>query len=242
MIKEVNKVKNKKDSLGDRMKNYYENRSRYYLTRRTPIIMRLDGNSFSNLTKKCKRPFDDEFIFSMTTTARYLVEKIQGAKCAYIQSDEISILITDFDDIKTEAWFDNNIQKIVSVSAGMASVTFSKLFKRDGIFDSRVFNLPKEEVCNYFIWRQKDWERNSLQMVARSYYSPKELYQKNKQDINEMLYQKGVNWSKLSNIVKRGTFLIKFENGWNGMEETPIFTKDRNSIEKFLYIKEDCND
>jgi len=187
----------KKDSLGDRIKNNYENRNRYYLTRRVPVIMRLDGKAFHTVTKHCAKPFDSVLSLCMLNTAKALLKEVQGAKCAYKQSDEISILIADFDKLTTEAWFDYNIQKMTSVSAGIASATFSMDFMHEedkiAVFDSRVFNIPKEEVCNYFIWRQQDWIRNSVQMLARCHFSHKELHKKSNSDLHEMLHTKGVN-------------------------------------------------
>ena len=114
-----------KDNLGDRMKGY-EDTFRYYLPKKTNLILRIDGKAFHSYTKNCKRPFDDNLMDDMNQTAIKLCEEIQGAKLAYVQSDEISILITDYDDIKTSAWFDNNLQKIVSVSASIATAEFNK--------------------------------------------------------------------------------------------------------------------
>jgi tRNA(His) guanylyltransferase len=141
------------DALGERMKTY-ENVSRFYLTRRTYTIIRIDGKAFHHYTKGLMRPFDNILIDDMNSTAMYLCKEVQGTKFGYVQSDEISILITDFDDINTDAWFGNNIQKMCSVSASLATVKFNEL--RPGkiaLFDSRVFQLPtKTEVINYFIW------------------------------------------------------------------------------------------
>ena len=217
-----------KDSIGNRMKQNYEGRASYKLIRRTPVIIRLDGKAFHTLTKQCERPFDETFSVCMIETAKELLGQVQGAKCAYVQSDEISILLTDFDGLKTDAWFDYNIQKMVSVSAGIASAFFSKYWGRFGIFDSRVFNVPKEEVCNYFIWRQLDWCRNSLQMLARAHFSHKELYKKNSIDMHEMLSKKGVNWANLEGKWKNGAFLTK------NNQQHPIFKDNRNLIEDFL--------
>ena len=89
-----------------RMKENYENRSKIFLTRRTPVIIRLDGKAFHTYTRGLDKPFDSGLINDMQDTAIYLCQNIQGAKCAYVQSDEISILVTDFDDINTQAWFD----------------------------------------------------------------------------------------------------------------------------------------
>lgn len=152
----MNNEQMNKDSIGNRMKENYEDRYRFKLTRRMPVIIRLDGKAFHTLTRDCMKPFDNSFNCAIVETSIYLLKNIQGAKCAYIQSDEISILLTDFDRLTTNAWFDYNIQKMVSVSASMASVIFSSLWHRHGYFDSRVFNIPKEEICNYFIWRQLD--------------------------------------------------------------------------------------
>ena len=201
------------DPIGDRMKNNYEDRYRIKLTRRTPVIMRLDGKAFHTLTKQCNKPFDDNFSDAMALTARNVCNEIQGAKCAYNQSDEISILITDFDKLNTDAWFDYNIQKMVSVSSGIASLSFSRRFGRNGVFDCRVFNIPIEEVCNYFIWRQQDWIRNSVQMLAQSYFSQKELHGKNQAAMHEMLYALNVNWGNLENKWKQGIFHAKHPEG-----------------------------
>lgn len=198
----------KKDSLGDRMKSNYEDRQRFYLTRRTPVIMRLDGKAFHTVTKKAEKPYDGTIINTMQATALKLLQEIQGAKCAYVQSDEISILITDFDALQTEAWFDYNLNKMVSISSAIASVEFSKLFGKSVYFDSRVFNIPKEEVTNYFRWRYLDWVRNSIQMLAQSLYSQKQLHGKNTSILQDMCMDKGINWSKLDPIYKNGTFYM----------------------------------
>ena len=229
----------KKDSLGDRIKSNYESRSSCKLFRRIPVIMRLDGKAFHTLTKGCNKPFDLNLKNCMNETAKYLCENIQGAKCAYTQSDEITILITDFDKLNTDAWFDYKIQKMCSISAGLASVRFTSLFGKIALFDSRVFNVPKEEVVNNFIWRQKDWERNSLQMLARAYFSHSDLNNKNRSDMHDMLHAIGVNWSELPSHWKNGTLILNTDKGWEVLQETPIFTQDRNVIEKLMIPEED---
>jgi tRNA(His) 5'-end guanylyltransferase len=220
------------NGIGDRMKNNYENRYRIFLTRRIPTIIRLDGKSFHTLTKSYKRPFDDIFMGFMSSTAITLCREIQGVKCAYTQSDEISLLLTDFDTLTTDAWFDYNIQKMTSVSAAIASVRFSMLSGKTAVFDSRTFNIPKEEVCNYFIWRQKDWIRNSIQMYAQAHYSQKQLHGKKQADMHEMLFTKGLNWSDLPEHQKNGQFIAK-TNDWD-IKPAPIFTLNRNIIECYL--------
>ena len=114
-----------KDSLGDRMK-LYEEAYRNYLPRRLPVIIRIDGCHFHTFTKGLKKPFDKVFMETMLLTAKSLCEKIMGCKFGYTQSDEISLLLTNNDTFETQPWFDNNINKIVSVSASMASMFFNK--------------------------------------------------------------------------------------------------------------------
>ena len=116
-----------KDSLGDRMKNYYENAYRMHLTRRTPVIIRIDGCHFHTFTRGMKKPYDMVLKKAMWNTALHLCENIQNARLAYVQSDEISILLVDYNKFATSAWFDNNIQKMASVSASMATMSFSEL-------------------------------------------------------------------------------------------------------------------
>jgi tRNA(His) 5'-end guanylyltransferase len=239
-------------SLGDRMKNYYEFPFKIKIPMRLPVILRLDGRAFHTLTIKLDRPFSEEFISLMQLTARHLCENIQGAVFGFVQSDEISILLHNFKRLNSHGWFGNNIQKMVSISASLASSFFSinsnKVFGDQKLaeFDSRVFVLPESEVCNYFIWRQQDWERNSIQMLAQSLYSHKELQKKNNNELQEMCFEKDVNWNDLPIHLKRGTGVRKIDAGlerffdkWIIDEDIPIFTKDRNYIENLLTIDED---
>lgn len=231
----------KKDSIGNRMKENYEFRSRIKLTRRVPVIIRLDGNAFHNLTKKCSKPFDEMFSNAMICTGTYLVSEIQGCKCAYVQSDEISLLLTDFDRLNTDAWFDYNKSKIETISAAKASVCFTLCWnpKKYSCFDSRSFNIPKEEVRNYFVWRQQDWIRNSIHMLARSLYSHKELHGKNQKNMHDMIYKKGKNWAKLEDRWKNGAFIYKQNNIIN-VDYGMIFTNEKGYIiQSFLTPLED---
>jgi tRNA(His) guanylyltransferase len=118
--------KNKYDALSTRMKSY-ENAYRYSMPRRSYTLIRVDGKAFHTYTGGLKRPFDEGFIDDMNATAAYLCKNMQGAKLAYVQSDEISILLTDFDGMTTQAWFENNVQKMVSVAASMATAKFNQL-------------------------------------------------------------------------------------------------------------------
>lgn len=252
------------DLLGDRMKQYYEDAYRLYLPRKMPVIIRVDGRAFHTFTRGFKKPFDVFFQGIMSLTTNELCNAVEGVKMAYTQSDEISLLLTNDDNVDTQAWFDNNLQKLVSLSASIATLAFNKYYYeelyhdfeddielyRDGIFkaqfDSRVFILPKEEVANYFIWRQQDAVRNSIQMVAQSMYSHKELLNKNCNQLQEMIFQKGVNWNDYETRYKRGLCYIKkpvqigevTRNKFVADLDIPIFTENREYIEN-LFTKKD---
>lgn len=119
-------MSNKKDSLGDRMKENYENRAKTYLVRRMPVIIRLDGKAFHSFTKGFKRPYDEIFHNTMNSTLQCLCENIQGCKFGYTQSDEITLVLTDYDTLTTDGWFDYAVQKMCSVSASMATLAFNR--------------------------------------------------------------------------------------------------------------------
>jgi tRNA(His) 5'-end guanylyltransferase len=252
------------------MKNYYENAYRNHLTRRTPVIIRIDGKAFHTFTRGFKRPYDLVFKKAMWNTTSYLCEHIQNARLAYVQSDEISILLIDYNKFTTAAWFDNNIQKMCSVSASMATMAFNKFFAEesedatnypnyisegefrriyrprwnDAMFDSRVFNLPESEVCNYFIWRQQDATRNSIESLGRVYFSQKELHKVNCNQIQDKLMtEKDVNWNECPVFYKRGACVERKANSegeetWYLDMDIPIFTQDRNYIEKHLEVED----
>ena len=282
-------MSNKKDSLGDRMKNNYENRAKTYLTRHMPVIIRLDGKAFHTFTRGMKKPYDEIFHNTMNATMKYLCENIQGCKIGYTQSDEITLLLTDYDTIDTDAWFDNNVQKICSVSASMATMAFNKALRKyadeyyasiwddivedwrgseddikycdtlnkavdkGAMFDSRCFNIPEDEVTNCFIWRQQDATRNAIQMLGQCNFSHKALHGKSCNDIQDMLMtQKGINFNDMPTEFKRGVCCVKEEyypdfapgyedcpidatsvrTRWVLDKDIPIFTQDRNYVER----------
>ena len=223
----------------------YESVSHHSLITRIPVIIRLDGNAFHTFTKKYwGKSYSEEFAVLMARTTRNVMYKMSGAKFAYIQSDEVSILLTDFDDLSTQAWFDYDLNKLVSVSAGMFSAIFndnnvSKRCPEDpvGWFDARAFNLDKSEVPNYFIWRQLDCIRNSKQMLAREHFSHKQLLNKSCDEICKMVYQeKGVNWFDLPDERIYGICIHKNE----GLEiaPAPVFQYKEKMIAKCLGIDE----
>lgn len=253
----------------DKRMKKYEFVSRHYLTTRTPVIIRIDGKAFHTFTRGFQRPFDDILSTSMQETMKYLCENIQGCVLGYTQSDEITLVLVDYKNIDTNAWFDYNIQKCASIAASMATMAFNKFFfknignfvnteemftslsgdnglgeektrnylsvlerafSKGAMFDARVFNIPKEEVCNNLLWRQNDATRNSIQMVGRAYFSHKQLDKKSTSDIQDMLIlDKGINWNDCPTKYKRGSCCIRKTDGETGRSkwiidnEIPIF-------------------
>lgn len=225
------------DTLGDRMKSRYEDRTRYLLPRRTYTIIRIDGKTFHSYTRALNKPFDDSLIDCMDRTAVALCEEIQGAHIGFVQSDEISIVLSDVEHPKTEVWFDGNLQKIVSVAASMATMVFNRAAGDTGLnqsatFDARAFTIPdRQEVMNYLVWRQKDASRNSVQSVAQSLYSPAQLHGKNNASLQQLIFDKGINWDSYDPRYKRGAAIVKTPMCWIADPETPIFTQDRNYLD-----------
>lgn len=252
----------KVDELGNRMKGY-ENVSKIVLPKRMPVLIRIDGKAFHTFTRGMKRPFDEKLSEAMWETCKFLAANIQGCKLAYTQSDEITLLLTNYDKLTTDSYFDNELQKIVSISASLATVKFNEEIKKSypekgyAMFDSRAWVVPHDEVCNAFIWRQQDATKNSISMVAQANFSHKSLQNLNGHQLQDKLYEeKGINWNDLPIWQKRGVCIIKkqkpkeviyegntkiiMRNSWEVDFNTPIFTQDREYIEKHVYLnKED---
>ena len=219
--------------LANRMKEY-EKRNQYYLQKRIPVAIRVDGRNFHTFTKGFERPFDKILMTTMQETAKYMCENIQGAKFAYVQSDEITIILVDYDTLETDCWFNYRTDKLCSISASMATMAFNKFFTKNvnyfemthehddtineycttlvnaaekgATFDARCFNIPKEEVANLIYWRQLDATRNSIQMVGQANFSHNELQGKSCNMIQDMLLiQKDINWNDYPVACKRGS-------------------------------------
>ena len=191
----------------------YETTNRTRLTDRLPVIIRVDGKNFTSFTNKLESeddPFSEDLAQCMRSAGRTLCDEIAGAQLAYIQSDEINLLITPYTSLNFEPFLDNRIQKLASITASIATSAFNKRWNELGYFgharfDSRCFTLPKDEVCNYFIWRQTDWERNSIQMLGRYYFSHDEMHGLDNNDIQEKLWQEeNVSWTDLDDWKKNG--------------------------------------
>lgn len=206
----------KNDSLGTRIKKNYESRYDIRLPRRSYVYGRLDGQAFHTFTQNLKKPFDFELIDDLIKSTEYLCSYISGCKFGYVQSDEISILLTDFETQESEAFFDYKLQKLCSIAASHFTAKFNQLRWARGYtsefatFDARFFSIADPvEVVNTFLWRQRDIERNSLSMLAQANFSHKQLTGKKKQQLHDMLHGIGINWNDLPGICKRGVLVEK---------------------------------
>lgn len=279
-----------------RMQNY-KYTSDQSLMRRTPVVIQIDGMHFHTFTKDLDKPFDGILVRSMQETAKYLCEHIQGCVLAYTQSDEINLLLIDYQELDSQAWFDNRIQKLTSAAASLATLEFNRRFaervrlmrtmvlhenhpdnsnekthenvkylkksiaaKNGATFAACAFNLPQDEVTNFFYWRQQDAIRNSIQMVGQANFSHTELQHKSREDIKQMLRDKSEAtggtikpWENYPMFLQRGTCIIKNEEVldqndpeickrfyWDVDENIPIFKGDgRSYINKLVYIDEE---
>lgn len=224
--------------LGDRMK-VYEGVADGTLTRRVPVILRVDGRAFHTITRGLEKPFSPGFYMHMQDVGRALVKEIQGAKLAYGQSDEVSVLITDYDTISTQPWFGYRVQKMCSIGAAVATKGAWRMDSR-AMFDARVFNVPKDDVANYFIWRQKDATRNSILAAGQYYFSHNEMQGKSTNQVQDMLFtEMGVNWND--------HYDTQFKRGWcldsKGELDKfpPIFTQKREYIEDLVFLDRSDN-
>ena len=239
------------DELGIRMKTCYEQISKTKLMRRTPVAIRVDGKAFHTFTKGFQKPFDEILIKSMQETMKYLCENIQGCVLGYHQSDEITLILVDYKNLNSDAWFDYEVQKMCSIAASMATMAFNKFFynnipvdseymgkyytaiEKGAMFDARVFNIPKEEVTNLLYWRQLDAVRNSIQMVGQANFSHKELHGKSCNMIQNMLLtEKDINWNDFPTHQKRGSCCVKSETTITGATVLDNGEVETTSIER----------
>jgi tRNA(His) 5'-end guanylyltransferase len=257
-------------TLGDRMKAY-EHVEKKKLEAKTPVIIRLDGRAFHTFTKEFNKPFDETIIKAMKYTVQKLCEEVQNVKVAYSQSDEITLFLADYEGKNRQQWFNGDVQKIVSLAASIATYYFNDYMdknhwinfpdkRKPATFDARVFNLPRHEVVNNFIWRQQDGIRNSISGLAQTHYTEKELNRKSTSQMLSMLLDKKVDWDELPAYKKRGFCVTKEyfildaselnlpenikmpenikRSRWVVDDEIPIFSEDKSYIDVLVMIGE----
>jgi tRNA(His) 5'-end guanylyltransferase len=183
-----------------------ERQTRMILPRRSYTLLRLDGKAFHTYTRGLPRPFDEQLLGDMVTTAAFLCKEVAGVVLAYTQSDEISLLLCDFGQTNTQPYLDGNVQKLTSVTASMATAQFNAL--RPGklaFFDARVFSATRDEVITYFGWRSTDAVRNAVSMAARAQFSAKALHGVSTRKMLAMLAEAGIAFDDYPAAFRFGT-------------------------------------
>lgn len=231
----------------------YENTYKYFLPLRMPMIIRLDGKNFSNYTKKFTKPYDERIKLALSAGAEALLKEISDSQIAYLQSDECSVLVTDYKNFDTQPYLKKNIQKICSISSSIMTLHFSKKIREltfnssheydTALFHSKCFSLTKEEVNNYFVSRQNNAIRNSVLSLGQKYFSHQQMHNKNVEMVKENLKSVyNVDWNDLPLYQKRGWTLFKEKVEIEKQTRTicvtdntiPSFKKVYSYIENFL--------
>lgn len=223
-------------SLNKRMKNY-EQVTKQFLMCRNPVIIRLNCKTFRTYTRCFIKPYDSVLIKTMQDTMLELCQNIDGCVLGYTHTDEITLVLCDYKNNSTQAWYNNDVQKMCSITASMAAVAFNKNLRHEvvnkisenakldsteqyiyeksynkALFDSRVYSIPKEDVNNCLVWRQHYAIKNSIQMLAQTQYSTKELQGKNCVDMISMLKEeKAIDWDLLPLEIQRGSCCVRSE-------------------------------
>lgn len=223
----------------DRMK-HYEHLYRHTLPPKAYTILRVDGRAFHTLTRNMERPFDGFFMQAMDAAAIALCEEVQGVAFGYLQSDEISLIATDFASMQ-EHWFGGVVQKMCSIAAVVASNAFNIRIpaiaaRRMAEFDARVFTVPNRyEAINYFLWRQTDCYRNAVSMAAEAHFSSNQLKGKPATERLTMLASKGIDFMDYPEGARHGRVVIKiaetapvtYTRKDTGLEHTEVVTRHR---------------
>ena len=200
--------------LADRMKAYEDISCAQHLIPNLPICIRVDGKAFHSWCKGLARPFDSGFRDVMDTVAAALVE-LTNAVIGHTHSDEISLVLWNRGNPQSDTYFHGRRDKLVSIIASAATWHFQQAAAsllpscsgKMALFDGRAWNVPTpEEAVNYLLWREQDATRNSISMAAQTFYSTKQLLGRNGKEMQEMLWQRGVNWHYYDARYKRGSY------------------------------------
>lgn len=200
--------------LSDRMKLYEQIGAGQSLIPNLPVLVRIDGKAFHTWTRGLERPYSAALQNLFDDVTGYLVSAT-NAVIGYTQSDEISLILWNHAKPESQIMFDGRVAKLTSVLASMATARFNQLVPLHlpqkaeclAFFDCRVWNVPsEEEAVNCLVWRELDATRNSIQSAAYALYSQKQLHKKDTKEMQEMIFQKGVNWNDYPTRFKRGGY------------------------------------
>jgi len=196
------------DTMGDRMKLYEGMEAMRILTPRLPIIIRADGRAFHTFTRGMKYPIDMDLHNAMVATMKALVDETDAC-IGYVQSDEISLVLSD----EKDPMFGGRPMKLASVVASLATAVFNQEIHKAypdkplATFDCRVWAVPsRDEAANAILWREFDATKNSISMAARSVVSDAKLMGLNSSQKQDVLMENGINWNDYPAFFKRGTY------------------------------------
>ena len=222
------------DSFGDRMKSYEATETQRVSVAGLPLMARIDGRGFSRFTKGLDKPYDIRMTKCMYHTAKNIAKETH-AICSYVQSDEITLLYYP-EHAEQQLFFGGKFFKLTSVLSSMATAYFTRqimkrlpkiYFNKMPTFDCRVWNVPNvTEATNAFLWREQDATKNSIQSLARKYFSTKQLHKKNCKHMQELLLEQGIEWEDYPDFFKRGVF-IQRKLYFAGDPAEPRYTYER---------------
>ena len=241
------------DDLGTRMKTFYEQIPKTKLMRRTPVIIRIDGKAFHTFTRGFQKPFDEVFIKTMQETTKYLCENIQGCVLGYTQSDEISLVLVDYQRFETSAWFDYEIQKMCSIAASMATMVFNKFFENN-VDDYR---FSKWDGVSKYEEGTEEYIKTLLKAVEKGAMFDARVFNIPKEEVTNCIYWRQLDASRNSiQMVGQANFshkelqnkscndiqdmlMLQKNINWN---DFPTYQKRGTCVVKEYYVEENPNE
>ena len=214
--------------LANRMKEY-EKRNQYYLQKRTPVAIRVDGRSFHTFTRGFKRPFDYIFMKSMQETAKYMCENMGNAKFAYVQSDEITIILTDYDTLETDCWFNYRTDKLCSISASMATMAFNKYFEEN--VTNEVLEYKMVPHCVEIQQEIKEYHNTLIAALDKGAMFDARCFNIPKEEVTNLIYWRQLDASRNSiQMVGQANF-----------SHNELQNKSCNDIQDMLMLQKNIN-
>jgi tRNA(His) 5'-end guanylyltransferase len=219
-----------RNDLAKRMKGY-ESVSKTRLVSRMPVIIRLDGRSFHTFTRGFKKPFDEVLIKSMQDTMKYLCENIQGCVLGYHQSDEITLALVDYKKLNSSSWFDNEVQKICSISASMATMAFNKFFKSNVEKMISEYNCSLVPQCMEIQMKRDEYHRILLKAVSKGAMFDARCFNIPKEEVTNNIY-----WRQLD-ATRNSIQMV----GQANFSQKELHGKSCNKIQDMLFTQKGIN-
>ena len=214
--------------LAKRMKDY-EMRDRYFLQKRIPVAIRVDMRAGHTFTRGFKKPFDDIFMKSMQETAKYMCENMGNAKFAYVQSDEITIILTDYDTLETDCWFNYRTDKLCSISASMATMAFNKYFEEN--VTNEVLEYKMVPHCVEIQQEIKEYHNTLIAALDKGAMFDARCFNIPKEEVTNLIYWRQLDASRNSiQMVGQANF-----------SHNELQNKSCNDIQDMLMLQKNIN-